>query len=77
MLPAKLNTETRTYDGIDLCAERVVQEIDEGVLCSLLDLDEAALATLGLTCIPLSTKSEIERIQTVDGGVVTRFSIVG
>ncbi|ORY90238.1 putative serine esterase-domain-containing protein [Leucosporidium creatinivorum] len=29
VLPAKLNAETRTYDGIDLCAERVVQEIDE------------------------------------------------
>lgn len=30
VLAAKLNTETKTYDGIDLCAERVVQEIDEG-----------------------------------------------
>jgi len=42
VLPAKLNAETRTYDGIDLCAERVVQEIDEGESCSLSDSDHVS-----------------------------------
>ncbi|KDE08557.1 hypothetical protein MVLG_01334 [Microbotryum lychnidis-dioicae p1A1 Lamole] len=29
VLPAKLNEWTNTYDGIDICAERVVREIDQ------------------------------------------------
>lgn len=28
VLPASLNENTHTYDGIDVCAERVVKEID-------------------------------------------------
>ncbi|KAM0793709.1 hypothetical protein ACM66B_001134 [Microbotryomycetes sp. NB124-2] len=31
VLPAKLNEWTNTYDGIDVCAERVVNEIDQEI----------------------------------------------
>jgi hypothetical protein len=31
VLPASLNENTHTYDGVDVCAERVVKEIDEEI----------------------------------------------
>jgi len=31
VLNAKLNENTNTYDGIDLCAERVLNEVDEEI----------------------------------------------
>lgn len=65
---AQLNEWTNTYDGIDLCAERVVTEIDEGEYSATVAVPESRT--------DCSRASEIERI-AADGGRVERFSIVG
>ncbi|SCZ89901.1 BZ3500_MvSof-1268-A1-R1_Chr1-3g01649 [Microbotryum saponariae] len=74
VLPAKLNEWTNTYDGIDICAERVVREIDQGVHHSQSEyFQELPILTHSVWGL---TQKECERIAQ-DGGQVKRFSIVG